>query len=77
MTMTCRQPNFSKKLKPFVDPETWKDLQDPVKEALRGPYGLCKGDGLKTRCLAIVGLLHLVGDGTTTSMPLLLVCHYY
>jgi hypothetical protein len=42
-TMTDRQ------LKPFVDPQIWKDLEEPVHEALQGLYGLCKGDGLKTR----------------------------
>jgi hypothetical protein len=61
--MTGRQPNSSKKLKPFVDPQIWKDLEEPVQEALRGLYGLCKGDGLKTRCLTVIGMLHLVGDG--------------
>jgi hypothetical protein len=61
--MTGRLPNSSKKLKPFVDPQIWEDLEEPVKEALRGLYGLCKGDGLKTRCPTIAGMLHLVGDG--------------
>jgi hypothetical protein len=58
------QIDSSKKLKPFVDPQIWKDLQDPAKEqALRGLCGLCKGDGLKTRCLTAVGMFYLVGDG--------------
>jgi hypothetical protein len=62
-SMTGRQTNSSKKLKPFMDPQIWKDLEEPVQEALRGLYGLCKGDGLKTRCPTAVGMLHLVGDG--------------
>ena len=61
--MTGRKSNSSKKLKPFVDPQIWPDLEEPVKEAPRGLYGLCKDDGLKTRCLTTVGMLHLVGDG--------------
>jgi hypothetical protein len=38
-----------------VDPQIWKDLEEPVQEALRGMYRLCKGDDLKTRCLTAVG----------------------
>jgi hypothetical protein len=40
-----------------------RDLEEPVQEALRGLYGLCKGNVLKARCPTAVGMLHLVGDG--------------
>jgi hypothetical protein len=39
-SMTGRRSNSSKKLKPFVDPQIWKDLEEPVQGALRG---LCTG----------------------------------
>jgi hypothetical protein len=42
--MTGRKSNpskfDSKKLKPFVDPQIWPDLEEPVKEALRGLYAV-------------------------------------
>jgi hypothetical protein len=38
--MTGRKSNPSKKLKPFVDPQIWPDLEEPVKEALRGLYAV-------------------------------------
>jgi hypothetical protein len=63
MTGTTR--NSSKKRKPFVDPTIWESLEEPVKEALRGLYGLTKHDGLIMRCKVIIGIgmLHIVGDG--------------